>query len=91
MVRLNKVLSCFSNVCLSVLMCAWWAPSMCVSLLSTCEILRIHSLPLGRESSVCEATVRLEGDRYCVSGADHHWGKDVAAVRAWKCGGDEES
>lgn len=66
----------YSRVCFALL-------RVCSSALSTCDILRVHSLPLGRESAVCEATVRLEGHRYRVTGTDHHWGKDVATVCTW--------
>ena len=79
----NEVWSCFGRcefapVCASACVCV----SMCTCVLGTCDILRIHSLPLGRESAVCEATVGLEGDRYCVAGTDDHGGKDVATVCA---------
>ena len=56
---------------------------VCVRVLSTCDILGVHSLPAGGESSVCEATVGLEGDRYCVTGTDYHRGDEEATVCAW--------
>lgn len=37
----------------------------------TCDVFRVDSLPLGRESPVCEAVVRLKADRYGVAGTDH--------------------
>lgn len=94
---LNEMLYCYSimclrcggaPVCLRVCVCVYLRVCfallrVCSSALSTCDILRVHSLPLGRESAVCEATVRLEGHRYRVTGADHHWGKDVATVCTW--------
>lgn len=52
--------------------------------LGTCDILRVHSLPFGRESSIREATVGLKCDRYRVAGADQDGGEDVTTVCAWK-------
>lgn len=46
----------------------------------TCDVLSIHGFPPRGESSVCESTVGLEGDRYCVTSTDHHRGQQVATV-----------
>lgn len=63
------------------LRCEYYPLCVCC-VLSTSNIFRIHSFPLGGESSVCEAAVGLEGDRYCVTGTDHQRGKDGATVCA---------
>lgn len=62
----------------------WWRVCVHACVLGTCDILRVHSLPFGRESSIREATVGLKCDRYRVAGADQDGGEDVTTVCAWK-------
>lgn len=55
----------------------------------TCDIFGVDSLPLGRESPVCETIVRLKADRYRVAGTDHQGRCDVTTVRPYR--GKEEA
>lgn len=49
---------------------AWNLPHK-LKALGTCDIFGVDGLPLGKESPVCEAIVRLKVDSYGVAGTDH--------------------